>query len=151
DLDFYRDLGERTDRYRYVKDASGDMHQAMSLLQHLGGELGVMIGMDTIMLPVFAMGAVGTVWRAPHYMPRECVALWEHVQAGRLDEARAGSRAMWPALDLITSEGYAVGTKTACRLLGQDLGPCRAPYTTLPAELEAELDRRLEEVRAGRG
>lgn len=148
DVDFYRDLGERTEGYRYVKDASGDMGQAMGLLRNLAGELGVMIGMDTIMLPVFAMGAVGTVWGAPNYMPRQCVRLWEEVQAGHLEAARERFRAMWPVLELITGEGYAVGTKTACRLLGRDLGPCRAPYTTLPAAVEAELDRRLEQVRA---
>ena len=108
DLEFYRDLGERTTGYRYVKDASGDMAQAMSLLRNLSGELGVMIGMDTIMLPVFAMGAVGTVWGAPNYMPRECVRLWEDVQAGRLEEARAGFAAMLPVLELVTREGYAV-------------------------------------------
>ena len=32
DLEFYRDLAQRSDKYRFVKDTSGNMEQAMSLI-----------------------------------------------------------------------------------------------------------------------
>ncbi|PZO61833.1 MAG: dihydrodipicolinate synthase family protein [Pseudoxanthomonas suwonensis] len=151
DLEFYRDLAQRSDKYRFVKDTSGNMEQAMSLIYNLKGELGVMVGLDTIILPAFAMGAIGTIWGAPNWAPRECVQLWEDVQAGNVAKAVEDYGRMWNALDFIDREGYAVGTKTACRLMGQDLGATRAPYRPFSAEKEAELDRLLEPVRAARG
>ena len=151
DLAFYQDLMERTDRYAYVKDTSGNMEQAMSLLYNLKGKLGVMVGLDTIILPAFILGAVGTIWGAPNWAPRECVQLWEDVQAGNIEKAVADFGRIYNALDFIDVEGYAVGVKTACRLLGHDLGDTRRPYKRLPAEKEHELDRLLEPLRAARG
>ncbi len=150
DLEFYRDLFTRTDAYKYVKDTSGNMEQAMSLIYNLGPDLKVFVGLDTIVLPAFAMGCAGTIWGAPNWAPSECVRLWEHVQAGRLPEAIADYKVMWNALDLIDREGYAVGTKTAAKLLGLDLGLTRPPFRPWSAETTAELDRRLEGLRQGR-
>lgn len=144
---FYRELGARTSSYRYVKDTSGNMEQAMSLIYNLGDELKVLIGLDTIILPAFAMGAAGTIWGAPNYLPRECVQLWDDVQAGHLDRAIEGYRAMWNALDFIDREGYAVGTKAAAKLLGVDLGDTRAPYRPFSPQKTAELDALLQPVR----
>lgn len=151
DLSFYQDLAERSDKYRFVKDTSGNMEQAMSLIYNLKGKLGVMVGLDTIILPAFAMGAIGTIWGAPNWAPRECVRIWENVQAGNLEQAIEEYGLMWNALDFIDREGYAVGTKTACRLMGQDVGVTRAPYRPFPAEKEQELDRLLEPLRAAQG
>lgn len=151
DLEFYRDLAKRTSSYRYVKDTSGNMEQAMSLIYNLGDELKVLIGLDTIMVPVFAMGAAGTIWGAPNYLPRECVQLWDDVQAGRLEEAREGYKRMWNALDFIDREGYAVGTKAAAKLLGVDLGDTRRPYRPFSQAKVDELDALLEPIRVARG
>lgn len=144
DLEFYRDLAERTDSYQAVKDTSGNMEQAMNLLFNLGGDFRVFVGLDTIVLPAFAMGAAGTIWGAPNWAPRECVKIWEDVQAGRLEDAIAGFRAMWNALDFIDREGYAVGTKAACQIVGEDLGITRRPYRPLSAEKTAELRGLIE-------
>lgn len=151
DLAFYQDLMQRTDRYAYVKDTSGNMEQAMSLIYNLKGKLGVMVGLDTIILPAFMMGAIGTIWGAPNWAPQECVKVWDDVQAGNIDQAVEDFGRLYNALDFIDVEGYAVGVKTACRLLGRDLGDTRRPYKRLPAEKEAELDRLLQPVRDARG
>lgn len=151
DLAFYRDLARRSDRYRAVKDASGDMEQAMGLILNLSDSLDVLVGLDTIVLPAFAMGAAGTIWGAANWAPRECVALWEDVQSGHLDRAREGFRSMWNALDFINTEGYAVGTKAACMLTGVDLGVTRPPYRPLPEEKTARLQQLLGPVLAARG
>lgn len=151
DLSFYRELAGRTDRYRAVKDASGDMEQAMRLIHHLSDSLDVLVGLDTIVLPAFAMGAAGTIWGAANWAPRECVALWEDVQSGHLERAREGFRRMWSALDFINTEGYAVGTKTACTVTGADLGITRPPYRPLPEEKTAHLQELLEPVLRARG
>lgn len=150
DLAFYRDLGERTDRYRAVKDASGDMDQAMGLIHNLSGSLEVLVGMDTIMVPAFAVGAAGTIWGAPNWAPRECVKIWDDVRAGDLDAARETFATMWNALDFINTEGYAVGTKAACALTGVDLGITRPPFLPFSPAKTAELDELLEPLRAAR-
>lgn len=136
----YRELRQRTPSVTYAKDTSGNMAQAVDLVQNFSDEVTVFIGHDTIILPGFMMGMAGTIWGAPNFAPRECVKIWDAVQADQYDEARETFKRIWPVLDfLCTKGGYAVSTKAAAAAAGVDAGLARAPYGALRNDLAAEL------------
>lgn len=142
---FYRDLRQRTGSVTHAKDTSGNMEQAIDLLQNYSDTVTVMIGLDTILLPGFLMGIQGTIWGAPNFAPRECVEIWQAVQDGRYDDAKDVFRRIWPVMDFICRHGYAVSTKAAAAAAGIDAGLPRAPYSTLKDDQAKELQRLVAE------
>lgn len=141
DGEFYRDVRKRTSSLTYAKDTSGNMDQAVDLVQNYTDTVDIMIGLDTIVLPGLLMGSCGTIWGAANFAPRECVRVWDAVQNGDYDTARQVFRGIWPILDFLNRNGYAVATKAAATLAGFDVGVPRAPYRELDAPRIEELDR----------
>jgi 4-hydroxy-tetrahydrodipicolinate synthase len=139
DRPFYRELLERTDAVKYVKDTSGSIEQAFDLIFNLGDAIDTFVGWDTIVLPAFSAGAAGSIWGAPNFAPKECVAIYELAVAGKTAEAFDIFKRLWNVFDFLGKEGYAVSTKAAAQAVGVDLGAPRAPYGELEPEKLDEL------------
>ncbi len=146
DRPFYRDLLERTDVVKYVKDTSGSIEQAFDLIFNLGDAIDTFVGWDTIVLPAFLAGAAGSIWGAPNFAPRECVAIYELAKEGKTAEALAIFKRLWNVFDFLGKEGYAVATKAAAQAVGVNLGAPRAPYGELPADKKDELTKLIAET-----
>ncbi|WP_020170083.1 dihydrodipicolinate synthase family protein [Gordonia polyisoprenivorans] len=146
DRPFYRDLLERTDAVKYIKDTSGSIEQAFDLIFNLGDAIDTFVGWDTIVLPAFAAGAAGSIWGAPNFAPKECVAIFELAQAGKQAEALEIFKRLWNVFDFLGKEGYAVSTKAAAAAVGRDLGVARAPYGPLSADKQDELTKLIAET-----
>jgi 4-hydroxy-tetrahydrodipicolinate synthase len=146
DRPFYRELLERTDAVRYVKDTSGSIEQAFDLIFNLGDAIDTFVGWDTIVLPAFSAGAAGSIWGAPNFAPKECVAIFELAKAGKTAEALAIFKRLWNVFDFLGKEGYAVSTKAVAGLVGVDLGAPRAPYGELESEKLDELRKLVAET-----
>lgn len=145
DRPFYRELLEHTDTVKYVKDTTGSLEQALDLIYNLGDAVQTFIGWDTIVLPAFTAGAVGSVWGAPNFAPKECVAIFELAKAGKTEEAYAIFRRLWNVLAFLGREGYGVSTKAAAQAVGVDLGAPRAPFLDLPSDKKDELRKLVAE------
>ncbi|MFD7008724.1 MULTISPECIES: dihydrodipicolinate synthase family protein [Rhodococcus] len=98
------------------------------------------------MLPAFSAGAAGSIWGAPNFAPKECVAIYELAKAGKYTEALEIFKRLWNVLDFLGKEGYAVATKAAAQAVGVDLGVPRAPYGELPADKKEELTKLIAET-----
>lgn len=146
DRPFYRDLLERTDAVKYIKDTSGSIEQALDLIFNLGDAIDTFVGWDTILLPAFAAGAVGSIWGAPNFAPKECVAIFELTKQGKTAEALEIFKRLWNVFDFLGKEGYAVATKAAAAAVGHDLGVARAPYGPLSADKQDELTKLVAET-----
>lgn len=146
DRPFYRDLLERTDVVRYIKDTSGSIEQAFDLIFNLGDAIDTFVGWDTIVLPAFSAGAAGSIWGAPNFAPKECVAIFELAKEGRTAEALEIFKRLWNVFDFLGKEGYAVSTKAAAAAVGHDLGTARAPYGPLSADKQDELTKLIAET-----
>jgi len=83
DRPFYRELLERTDAVKYLKDTSGSIEQAFDLIFNLGDAIDTFVGWDTIVLPAFSAGAAGSIWGAPNFAPKECVAIFDLAKEGK--------------------------------------------------------------------
>ena len=143
---FYRELLERTDAVKYIKDTSGSIEQAFDLIFNLGDAIDTFVGWDTIVLPAFSAGAAGSIWGAPNFAPKECVAIYELAVAGKTAEAFDIFKRLWNVFDFLGKEGYAVSTKAAAQAVGVDLGAPRAPYGELEPEKLDELRKLVAET-----
>ncbi|MGV9711060.1 dihydrodipicolinate synthase family protein [Gordonia sp. NPDC003424] len=146
DRAFYRDLLERTDAVQYIKDTSGSIEQALDLIFNLGDAIDTFVGWDTILLPAFTVGAAGSIWGAPNFAPKECVAIYDLVKEGKTAEALEIFKRLWNVFDFLGKEGYAVATKAAAAAVGHDLGAPRAPYGPLSADKQDELTKLIAET-----
>ena len=146
DRPFYRELLERTDAVKYIKDTSGSIEQAFDLIFNLGDAIDTFVGWDTIVLPAFSAGAAGSIWGAPNFAPKECVAIFELAKAGKTSEALAIFKRLWNVFDFLGKEGYAVSTTAVAAAVGIDLGVPRAPYGELEPEKLDELRKLVAET-----
>lgn len=124
-----------------VKECSGDARRIAELV--FGTDLEILVGGDDWALEGAAAGAVGWVSGVANVAPEECLALWRHVGAGELAQARALYARLLPLARLDMTPQlvqFFKGAMDACGLAG---GAVRGPRQALGAEDQAVLDAAL--------
>ena len=128
-----------------VKECSGDARRIAGILEI--AELDVLVGGDDWPLEGYAAGAVGWVTGVGNIAPAECVALQEHVLAGRLAEARELYPRLQPLARLDMTPHLVQYFKGAMDAVGLRGGPSRPPRLPLDVEQRATLDAALAALR----
>lgn len=129
-----------------IKDSAGNIGQIIDLLRLCPRDFQVLVGNGPAFLSGMAVGAVGGVLAVANVAPREYVAIWELVRAGRLEEAKAIHFRLMPIGHAVTS-GYGVpGLKAALDLLGYRGGAPRPPLLPADAATRQALQRILQEA-----
>jgi 4-hydroxy-tetrahydrodipicolinate synthase len=121
-----------------VKECSGDARRIAALVNDT--ELEILVGGDDWALEGFATGATGWVSGVANVAPAECVALQEHVEAGRLAEARAIYARLLPLARLDMTPHLVQYFKGAMDTAGLRGGVSRGPRLPLDADQRAILD-----------
>lgn len=130
----------------HIKDSTGNLVRIQQLLQS-GAK--VLNGGDPIAFEALLAGSVGCIWGAGNVMPKETVALYDLVTAGKLAEARDLWKRILPAQLFFWSHDYNPSIKAATNLLGGKVGYCRMPLQPLSREDAAELKRALAALKPG--
>ncbi|HWE37515.1 MAG TPA: 4-hydroxy-tetrahydrodipicolinate synthase [Isosphaeraceae bacterium] len=129
-----------------IKEASGSLDQVSDILART--DLTVLSGDDSLTLPMLAVGAEGVVSVVANLVPEDVIALVAAFAAGKVDEARALHRRLFPLCrDLLGLAPNPVPVKTAMALLGRGNGELRLPLLPPDDRGVAALRRALE--RAG--
>ena len=135
------------DNIRYVKDSTGILSRIREIRAACGDRISVFVGGDTIAYDGLVAGAVGSIWGAANFMPRQAVQLFELVsERGDLVQARELWSRIFPICSFLENEGYAASVKAALSLVGLDMGQPRRPALPLAPERRAELARRLRHL-----
>jgi 4-hydroxy-tetrahydrodipicolinate synthase len=129
-----------------IKECSGDARRIPALL-HLDGDLEVVVGGDDWALEGFAAGATGWITGVGVLAPRECVELYDAVQAGDLARARDVYRRLLPVARFDMTSKLVQYFKAAQDAVGLNGGPTRAPRLPLKADEVAALDAALAILR----
>jgi 4-hydroxy-tetrahydrodipicolinate synthase len=90
----------RYDNIQAVKESTRDVSNVTRLAHRFGDRLKILCGVDTIAMEELVMGADGWVAGLVCAFPKETVAIYRLVKAGRLAEARAIHRWFLPILEL---------------------------------------------------
>ncbi|GGM94692.1 dihydrodipicolinate synthase family protein [Thermus composti] len=111
---------------RGIKDSSGDLHRLAFYQARLPG-FRVFTGHAPTFLAALALGAEGGILAAANLAPRAYRALLDHFRQGRLAEAQALQKKLFPLGDLLAKGGVPL-LKQALRYLGLPAGYPRPPY-----------------------
>lgn len=137
-----------------VKDATGDPGGTARLIVDMPDSFEVYCGEDALTLPLLAVGAVGVVSVASHWVGQEMAAMIGAFHKGDVEGARLSNFRMLDSYRFESSEVYPnpLPTKAMLRGIGLPVGQCRPPMGNAPVELDQEagkLLRRLEPVSPG--
>ena len=122
--------------FAYIKDSGGDLTTEQ---EYLSTSVKVLNGADPITVYAFMAGAVGAIWGAANYMPKESVALYNLVQQKKYVEALVLWQQMLPSLLLIWKENYIPTVAKAAQIRGYGTGFVRKPLRGLNAAQEVVL------------
>ena len=128
-----------------VKDSSGDWDNLLAYLEQGGDKLAVLCGNDSLILRGLQAGAAGSITGVANVYPETMVGIYEAWRAG--DEAKAQEfQDSIANLRAVFKHGNPnTVVKIATRLLGYEVGQCRAPFNRLPEFAVEELKGVLNE------
>jgi len=132
----------RHPRVRAIKEASGSVDQVTEVL--CSTDLTVLSGDDSLTLPMAAAGAHGVVSVLGHVAARDTVAMLEHHAKGRVGEAAAIHRRLYPVVQALFAESNPGPVKAALCRLGLIANELRAPMVPVGAATAARVEEALE-------
>lgn len=121
-----------------VKDAGGNPAETARLLSLAPAGTLVYSGDDPLTLPLLAVGAVGVIGVATHWVGTEVAEMIAAFQKGDVAEAVRLNARLIPSYQYETGDEAPnpVPTKVLMNLLGQRVGNCRPPMGPAPDGLE---------------
>jgi 4-hydroxy-tetrahydrodipicolinate synthase len=136
-----------------LKDASGDVPAAALTKSVLGDRLDLYSGDDAVTLSFMAVGAVGLVSVAAHWGGPEFAAMIQCAQKGDWEMARSFNARLAPSCAFESSEAYPnpMPARAALRVLGIEVGECRAPHARGDATLAGAAAEVVSALLAQRG
>ncbi len=118
-------------RFVAIKESSDDIRRSTDIINHFGDRFDLFTGVDNLAFEALSVGAIGWVAGLVVAFPKETVAIYQLMRAGRRDEALKIYRWFRPLLDLDVStylvqniklaEVLAIGTNDRVRLPRQPL------------------------------
>ena len=130
-----------------LKDSGNDMLQIGDYLARSTPGFTVLAGAAPTLFTAAALGVHGAVLALAGIVPELCVQLFDHVRAGRVDDARALQRRLMPVARSIGPIYGVPGLKAALDLIGLRGGIPRPPLRAVAPAVVETLRRQLEELR----
>ena len=136
-----------------LKDASGDLVSAAHTKSVLGDALTLYSGDDSALLPFLAIGAVGIVSVAAHWVGAEMAGIVHAAVLGEWPEAQMLNERCAASFAFESTEAYPnpMPTKAALRVLGFKVGECRLPHGPSDPELNAAAAEIVASLKTARG
>lgn len=144
-LDMFAELAD-SPNIQAVKESTRDVSNVTRMINRFGNRFKILCGVDTITLEELQMGADGVVAGLVCAFPRETVAIYRLVKAGRFADALKIYRWFLPLLELDIHPKLVQYIKLAEAQVGLGSEHVRAPRLTLIGE---ERERILSVIQAG--
>jgi 4-hydroxy-tetrahydrodipicolinate synthase len=148
-------LARETRNILGVKDAAGDVAGSARLMAEAPAGFDLYSGEDSLTLPLLAVGAVGAVSVASHWIGPELATMVGAYLAGEVETARQLNADLIDAVAFQSSDEAPnpLPAKAMMRALGLPSGDCRLPHGPAPGWLEERAEAVLADLetwRAGR-
>ncbi len=148
-LDMFEELLQH-DTIQAVKESTRDTSNVTRIKNRFGDRLKVLTGVDTIALESLAAGADGWVAGLVVAFPRETVAIYKLVKAGRIEEALTIYRWFMPLLELDISPQLVQNIKMAEVATGLGTENVRAPRLPLHGDERNRVQAIIDKAMANR-
>ncbi|HVT41678.1 MAG TPA: 4-hydroxy-tetrahydrodipicolinate synthase, partial [Acidimicrobiales bacterium] len=131
-----------------LKDAAGDPPTTAHLAAQAPAGFEIYSGDDAQTLPLLAVGAVGLISVASHWVGPQLRAVIDAFMAGDLATAIAGNAELLDSFDFEGTNEFPnpLPAKAALRALGLAVGQCRLPMGPATPELDAQAAKILAAV-----
>lgn len=138
------------DLFVAVKESSDDIRRSTEIINRFGERFDLFTGVDNLAFEALAVGAVGWVAGLVVAFPRETVAVYRLMKAGRWEEALTIYRWFRPLLDLDVSTYLVQNIKLAeVHAIGSN-DRVRMPRLPLAGERRAAVEKVVKEALAVR-
>ncbi|MBQ9300009.1 MAG: 4-hydroxy-tetrahydrodipicolinate synthase [Clostridia bacterium] len=136
----------QVENIRAVKDSSGSFN---NILQYIAltrqrKDFSVLSGNDALILWTVLAGGRGGVSGCANVFPRNMVSIYEYAVTGNWTKAQQAQENIRPFRECFRFGNPNTIVKTAARLMGHPVGPCRAPFNQLSAQGMEALERALQ-------
>ncbi len=129
-----------------IKEASGDMVQAMHILQQKPKDFMVISGDDMIALPIILAGGSGVISVIGEGIPKEFSELIQLGLAGKAKEAYHLQYKLMDSIDYIFEEGNPAGIKALLKIKGITELDVRLPLVSASQSLQEKLRKFVENL-----
>jgi 4-hydroxy-tetrahydrodipicolinate synthase len=129
-----------------LKDAGGNPYETARLIAEAPSDFEVYSGDDGFTLPLLAVGAVGVISVASHWVGRQMGEMIAAFADGEIDEARRINAGLLDSYAFESGDDAPnpIPTKALLSVLGLKVGSCRPPMGPAPAGLEERARKVLE-------
>ena len=141
-------LAMESEKFIGVKEASGDLLQAMQLLKNRPAHFLVLSGDDVLTLPMMACGGDGAISVIANVYPRHFSEMVCHARQGDFAAAAQLNNAMLDVHPWLYVEGNPVGIKAAMEIQGLCSREVRIPLMPLSDSAYAQLRAEMAKVEA---
>lgn len=122
-----------------IKEAAGDIVQAMEIIKDKPKDFLVISGDDMITLPMVLAGGAGVISVIGEGFPKEFSDMVRFGLDRKVDEAYALHYKIAPAIDLIFAEGNPVGIKAVFEALHLSTATVRLPLVEATSSLKQQI------------
>lgn len=129
-----------------IKEAAGDMVQAMRILQQKPKDFMVISGDDMIALPIILAGGSGVISVIGEGIPKEFSELIQLGLAGKAKEAYHLQYQLMNSIDYIFEEGNPAGIKALLKIMGITELDVRLPLVSASIALQVKLRKFVENL-----
>ena len=138
------------DLFVAVKESSDDIRRSTEIVNAFGDRFDLFTGVDNLAFEALSVGAIGWVAGLVTAFPKETVAIYRLMKAGRREEALAIYRWFRPLLDLDVSARLVQNIKLVEALAIGSNDRCRAPRMALSGPERARIEAVVKAAEAGR-
>lgn len=128
-----------------IKEAAGDMVQAMRLLKDVPEDFMIISGDDMITLPMTLAGGAGVISVIGQGLPEKFAGMVKAAQEGNLEKANALHYELMDVIDYIFEEGNPAGIKSLLHQLDIIESPAvRLPLVEASETLSSKISKYLQ-------
>lgn len=129
-----------------IKEAAGDMVQAMQLIQNKPKDFLVISGDDMIALPIVLAGGSGVISVIGEGIPKQFSEMIRLGLKGKVREAYDIHYRVADGINLIFEQGNPAGIKEIFSYLGLSENTVRLPLVNVDADLAARIENFMKEL-----
>ena len=120
-------LAKTCDNIVGIKEASGDISQIATLMQKAEGCIDLYSGNDDQVVPILSLGGVGVISVLSNICPQDTHKIVSSFLEGDVETSRAIQLRALPLIHALFCEVNPIPVKTACNMLGWNVGKTRMP------------------------
>ena len=139
-------LAEECENIVATKEASGDVEQIMTIVQHAPANFSVLSGDDAITLPLISTGVDGVVSVLSNYAPKMFSDLVNFALEDKFEEARELQYKLLDLMKLNFIEPNPVPAKTALQMMGMMKDIFRMPLMQITDASREKMKNALQQV-----